>query len=87
MSALTDPRHDSQLGSHSRLPADNNSYRGGSLERGNKQKSQPTHSGLQNTSLTQDHSSKQGTRGATSTSRFAKSNDLESFSSSSHSDY
>jgi hypothetical protein len=38
MSALTHYRHDSQFGSHISLPTDSNPYRGGSLDRGNNQK-------------------------------------------------
>ncbi len=80
MTALTDRHDDPEFSSNYSLPATNNPYRD------TKQKSQPTQSGSHNSSLTHEHSSKQGTLGASAKSKPVKPNVVESFSSSSDSD-
>jgi hypothetical protein len=84
MSALPDHRR-AEFGSRYSLPADNNAYRGGSLERGDYRKSQPTRGGLHNSSPAHEHSSKHGTTttSATNKSKTVKPNVAESYSSGS----
>ena len=86
MSALPDHRRDNEFGSRYSLPVDSNPYRGGSLERGEHRKSQPTRGSLHNSSPTHGHSSKHGTTTTTTTStsnknKTAKPNVAESYSS------
>jgi hypothetical protein len=85
MNALVGNRRDSEFGSQYSLPTDSNPYRGGSLERANNQRSQSTRGGLQNSSITHDYSSKQGTIGASTKGKQVTPNVAESFSSSSDS--
>jgi hypothetical protein len=86
VNALVSNRRDSDFGSQYSLPTDSNPYRGGSLERGINQRSQPTRGGLNNSSLTHDHSSKQETIDANTKSKQVKPNVAESYSSSSDTD-
>ena len=87
MSALPDHRRDGDFGSRYSLPTDN-AYRGGSLERGDSRKSQPTRGGLHNSSPAHEHSSRHGTTTTTTASvtnkgKTAKPNVAESYSSDS----
>jgi hypothetical protein len=82
MGALPDHRRDAEFGSRYSLPADTNAYRGGSLERGDYRKSQPTRGGLHNSSPIHEHSSKHGTtKSATNKGKTVKPNVAESYSS------
>jgi len=83
MSALPDHRRHGEFGSHYSLPAESG-YRGGSLERGDSRKAQPTRGGFHNSSPAHDHSSKHGTTASTThKGKMVKANVAESISSNS----
>ncbi len=84
MGALPDHRRDAEFGSRYSLPVDSNSYRGGSLERGDYRKSQPARGSHHHSSPTHAHSSKHGTTTTTTTTsknKTVKPNVAESYSS------
>jgi hypothetical protein len=84
-SALPDHRRDAEFGSRYSLPADTNAYRGGSLERGDNRKPQPSRGGAHNSSPIHERSSKHGTTSTTNKSKTVKPNVAESVSTTSSS--